>query len=302
MKFTAHQEDMLGLYLRESGNTVKNLPPPAQIHSLKQARRRLYDELVNLRCETVEDADLSSLLERLRVSPSGWQKPPGLWEVRSAASSERTGAPGGQGLQILGESQAIGRERPAQVERAPQLDRHRLLGVCTALSERLAFPVLHVRAAFLVAGVLTGPFALLLYLGIYFEAYISEGRADKQRIALFQLAKTNGKIVGLLALLYAGTEGLLVLGNALYSGLASSPFGVGVWGRFADYNTPLFLGALLALVPVATLGALPLPERARTVINQVMSYGIAMYAIALCLGIASYLTGILLGISSNFNG
>lgn len=302
MKFTEHQEVMLGLYLRESSNTVKDLPPLAQIQSLKQARQRLYEELLNLRCATLEDDDLTSLLERLRVSPSGWQKPSGIWEVHTAASPGLSGARDGQGLLLLHESQASKAERPAQAAGPLESDERRWLGVCIELSERLVTPLLHVRAAFLAAGLLTGPFALLLYLGLYFEIYISDGSPQAQRIAPRKLARAIGGVVALLTVLYAGTAGLVVLGNSLYAGLVSSPLGLGAWARSADYNTPLFLIALLVLAPIATLGALPLPEQARASIQKGLTFGISIYAIMLCLGIASHLTGILLGIANGYSG
>ena len=103
------------------------------------------------------------------------------------------------------------------------------------------------------------------------------------------------------SILYAGTTGLFLLLDAVYERLVSLPTGIGTWGRFADYHTPLFLAVLLTLVPVAVLNGLPLPAHTHSAVRKFLIAGLSTYAVTLCLGIASYLSGVLLGIAAGYN-
>ena len=299
MKFTEHQERMVGFYLRQSGSIVKNLSPPAQTQSLLQVRLRLTEELLLLRRETVEDADMSALLDRLQLSPTGWLKPTQRLEIGPAALRPTVGPADRASPDVRPRREGQGNSSTVE---SLALEERRWLGVCLALSHRLAFPLSYVRAGFAITFLLTGPFALIIYLGLYFEMHFADQEPDTPRLDPRWLMNSMGRAVAALSILYIGTTMFFLLLNAVYEGLVSLPTGLGTWGRFADYHTPLFLAVLLALVPVAVLSGLPVPAPKRVAIRKFLYTGLSIYAVVLCLGIASYLTGILLAIAEGYNG
>lgn len=299
MKFTEHQEHMVGLYLHQSSSIVKNLSPPAQTQSLLQVRLRLTEELLLLRRETVEDADMSALLDRLQLSPTGWLKPTQRLEIRPAALRPTVGPADRASPDVRPRREGQGNSSTAQ---SLALDERWWLGVCLALSDRLVFPLSYVRAGFVITALLTGPFALIIYLGLYFEMHFADQDPDTPCLDPRWLMNSTGRTVAALSILYMGTTMFFLLLNAVYESLVSLPTGLGTLGRFADYHTPLFLAVLLALVPVAVLSGLPIPAHKRVAIRKFLYTGLSIYAVVLCLGIASYLTGILLAIAEGYNG
>lgn len=300
MKFTEHQERMVGLFLRQSGYIVKDLSPPAQTHALVQVRRRLSQELLLFRRETVEDDDISALLDSLRLSPTGWLKTTERLEIRPAAAHPPLAPEAPDDISPDAPPQQVGLGISAATESLAS-DERRWLGVCLEFSDRLALPPAYVRAGFLMASLLTGPLALIVYLGIYFEMYFADHRPATPHFDPRRLIRATGCAVAAASILYAGTTGLFLLLDAVYERLVSLPTGLGTWGRFADYHTPLFLAVLLTLVPVAVLDGLPIPARGRGAVRSFLIAGLSTYAVALCLGIASYLSGVLLGIAAGYN-
>ena len=305
MKFTDRQERMVGHFLGESGRIVKNLSTTAQTQTFLQVRRRLYNELVHLQHETVEDDDLSALLERLCVSPTGWQQPPASSENYPVADRD-TAVPGpGENLETSAFEfvAATPGHGPDSLQPGPlPVEERRLLGVCVALSERTAFPPRYLRAAFVTAGLTTGPFALIIYLGLYFEIFFARDEAGPSPFAPGQLVTVAGPTLVALTVLYAAATAILTVLDVLYERLMSGPAGFGAWQRFVDYHSSLYLVSLLVLVPMAVLTALPVPGQPRARIRRCLHAGLSIYAVVLCIGIASHLTGFLLGIAQGYNG
>ena len=302
MKFTERQERMVGRFLRESSYIVKNLSPTAQTQTLLQVRQRLFTELLYFQRESVDDDDLSVMLERLRVSPTGWQKPPDRPENYLVADRD-TAAPVDTSIHTPSTSSLPSTAGSVSLPAGPlPVEEGRLLGVCVAVSERMAFTPLHVRAAFVMTGLTTGPFALIIYLGLYFEMCFAEQEPGPRHLAPGQLVKAVGRTAAPLTVLYAAAAAILILLDVLYERLVSVPAGLGVWQRFADYHASLFLGSLLVLVPIAVLSALPVPLQLHAGIRRCLHAGLSIYAVVLCIGIASHLTGLLLGIARGYNG
>ena len=302
MKFTDRQEQMVGLFLRETGYIVKNLSPPAQTQTLLQVRERLYTELLLVPGETLQDDDLSVLLGRLRVSPTGWLRPATRSPKRLAMNLTQA-APAETSKSAPAPSRAPSNDAtPSSHANRVSVQKRRLLGVCIVLSERMDFPLRYVRAAFLTAGLTTGPLALIVYLGLYFEMSLVPREPGARPFAPVRLAKAIGFTLAPLTLLYAAAAAALTLLDVLYEQLVSSPAGLGVWERFSDYNGPLFLASLLALVPVAVLSGLPIPRQSRAAIRRCLEAGLSIYAVLLCIGIASRLTGFLIDFAQGYNG
>ena len=82
----------------------------------------------------------------------------------------------------------------------------------------------------------------------------------------------------------------------------NTPLTFGVWGRFLEYNTPLFVAALIALLPVAVLQSLPVSADRRSLLRKCVIAGTAAYSVLLCIGLATYFTGILLAAIENVAG
>ena len=302
MKFTDRQEHMVGHFLRQSGYIVKNLSPPAQTQTLLQVRERLYTELLLMPSEILEDHDLSVLLDRLRVSPTGWQRPAANPKNRPAKALNKA-ALVETSKSVLPPTRVPSKgATPSLPAKQVSVQKRRLLGVCIVLSERTDFPLRYVRAAFVTAGLTTGPFALIVYLGLYFEMSLAEREPGARPFAPVHLAKAIGFTLAPLALLYAAATAALTLLNVLYAQLASSPAGLGAWERFSDYNGPFFLASLLVLVPIAVLSGLPVPAQSRAGIRRCLEAGLSIYAVVLCMGIAFRLTGFLIAFAQGYNG
>lgn len=276
MKLTPVQERMVSDYFVRNGHVMERLSSQARANSLRLARHRLRDELLLLREPTVEDEALSDLLTSLEVSPTGWLTP----RVR---------------IEILAEPTPVRPRRDgSKAYHALASPRRRWLGVCVVLSEQKGYPVPVIRAAFALCALLAAPFALIIYLGLYLEMYVYANKVNIPRVDLPRLFKAVGATCGVLGGLYAGSAALLFLSTIAYERFTESTLIQGAWGRFPDYNTPLFVAALVVLVPIAILQGLPVPASRSAILRKCLYAGAAIYSLILCTGLATFFTGILL--------
>lgn len=294
MKLTERQENMVGIFLRESGHTIQELSPSAKAQTLRMIRRRLRHELLQLGDVTVQDGELGELLGRLRVSPKGWMPPGDRVESMTVSPQQVRRARSNRPIRTERERSRRQMRVTAPDEPLPTSPDRRCLGVCLALSERHPYGVSTIRRAFLIGGLLTGPLALVVYLTLYFERYAPAAGDPERNIDRRRLASSVAGTSFVLAAMFAAAWVLFQAPPILFEKLSGTPIRLGAWGRFENYNALLLFVAFLALSPAAVLRGLPIHEKSREAVANGLLAGFVCYGAILCYGIALCLTGVLI--------
>jgi len=174
------------------------------------------------------------------------------------------------------------------------------LGVCGGLAEYLGTETRAVRLVAVLAGV-TGPLALLAYLGVYAEMYFaSEGlnvpRVDKARLAKYALGTLAAAVA-----FHAATRIVVAMATALYLRLAQQDLlpVLGQWNWLEREASFMLFLVLALLLPIAALSGLPLAGQWDRTGKRVVQAGLALYALMLSFGIASFLVGLILDAVQN---
>lgn len=271
MKLTQKQELLLGRYLQEVARHLTSLDDGE--------RQRVIDRLK---------------LEIVRRFAASTETTLTDEEVRVALA--RYGSPAAVAQHVQKARQAPGSVR---FKKEPP----RWLGVCAALAARLEKDVRYLRLACLVAGVITGPLALTLYLAVYFEMYYTSDPEEFPRIQKWRLIRSIAGTLAVSLALLAGSKALLAGMSYAYAWLMKkdAPY-VGDWAWLELHGLPLFVSLLVCAVPLAVLTGLPLPNRWDATAKRIVQAALAVYALVLCLGIASALTGFILAAIEDLSG
>lgn len=280
---------MVHAFLRESGRAVQTLSPAAQAQTLSQVRRQLRDELRRLPEERVEDEELSDLLNRLRATTSRKESANGLETVPANRDVEPGVPHGGRAPQ-----QAEERTEVRRKSRHPfASSRREWLGVCLGLAEQSGLSPVALRAGFLVGGILTGPLAVLVYLGLYLAEY-RRTREDVPPIDRARVGRLVGGTAAVLGALLGVTAAGLWAVDFAYVRVLDQALDPGVWGNFRDNFPMVSMGAALVFLPVAGVASLPLANDWDETLAKVIRAALALFALLLALGFASYLAGALI--------
>lgn len=168
------------------------------------------------------------------------------------------------------------------------------LGVCLSLARKTGIAVRWIRLGFVAAGVVTGPLALLVYLGIYADLYASDKDRGAPNVDRRQLLTAIGGSAAAVLTLYAAS---LVLHFALAWGfvrLTGEAFLLGPLGWMQVWQHFLVVAALLICLPFSALSGLPVPHAWAGTLRKVAMALVGIYAVILCFGLASTLVAILL--------
>lgn len=287
---------MVDSFLRRQAEAAAHLPAERRARAVDLLRQRIRKAVEAHPAEALEDTEVKSVL---REVVDGLRKP-------SAAS--------GDGLRTNPEKpveeQAPKRSaKPVRVveddsdDFGPDAVRSRdrvWLGVCLALSDRLGFPVLVLRTAFVAAGVVTGPIALMVYLALYFPARReAEGppRIDWARVVLGMVAAAAWVLT-----LYGIGIAYMAVGNMLYQELVGRPPVLGEWDWLRSRHTRFAVWTLLTLAPFGALTGMPVPKEWRGTLKKLLYAGVAFYALAVAYGLGRYTTGLLLLVAEDLAG
>ena len=296
MRLTERQQNMVTVFLKESGETVRRLTPEAQAQAISQVKTRLKNDLNRMGDRALQDEEVAEVLMQCRVTSTGWQHPT---RPKSApASTPDPPAP------AKVEESPPGEVEPVAVRAEPRTVTHPdgWLQVCRSLSSRYGYDVRIVRTAFVVFGILTGPVALITYLGLFFEQYFGSRGKRSVRIDKDRVVRTAAKAVLVTAALYASAFGLLWAAEWSYLRFVSNDWSIGGWGWLLRYQHIQFFFVLVTLTPVAVLSAMPLPNQWDRTLDRCVRAGWVLYAAFLCTGIAAALAGSILGILTDFAG
>ena len=295
MRLTERQQNMVSVFLKQSGEIVRRLSPEAQAQAITQVKTRLKNDLNGMGDRVLEDEEVAAVLERCRVTPTGWQHPTRPQQPAPAS------IPGNPAPSRVDESSS-GEVEPARHRPPPPTvaQPDGWLHVCRSLAERRGYDVRIVRAAFVAFGILTGPVALIAYLGLFFEHYFGSGGKRSIRMDEDRVLRTAAKAVLVTAALYASAYGVLRAAEWSYIRFVSNDWSIGGWDWLSRYQHIQFFCVLITLTPVAVLSAMPLPNQWDRTLERCVRAGWVLYAAFLCTGIAAALAGSILGILRDF--
>lgn len=263
MRLTDQQERLIGRYLREIDEHLADIAERPRERALKKGRREILEAIPPHNGAAPDDEDVEYALRT--VGPAARHA------HRLVESMEQSAAGGPK-----------------------EADERRWLGVCVAIGEQTGVSPTAIRLGALAIGLITGPFALVVYIGIFLVLYFS-GRTDTPPIEKWGLAKyVLGLIVGALVLRYVAWGFLVLLeygyGLVFKEGLYLS----GLWNWLENNDGSLFFWTLFFCVPVAVLAGLPVPSPWRNTLRKLFEAGLALYTVALCFGVGCAVAGAIL--------
>lgn len=259
MRLTDQQERLIARYLREIDEHMADVPERSRERALKTAREEIRKAIPSHKGAVPDDAHVETALET--VGPAARHAHRLIEGLRNAPATE---------------------------------ERRRWLGVCAAISDQTGFSPFFVRSGAVVMGLLTGPLALIVYIGAYLVLHFSD-LTDTPPIEKWTLAKyVLSVIVGALVLRYVAW-GLVVLIEYGYRLLLQEPLRLsGLWNVLEHKDGGWFFWTLFCLVPLAILAGLPVPPQWRTTLRKLFEAGLALYALVLCFGVGCALAGAIL--------
>ena len=263
MRLTDQQERVIGRYLRKIDEHMTDLPERQRERALKKARAEVLEAILSPNGAVPNDEDVEHALHT--VGPA-------------ARHAHRL-------VEALEQDTARGAK--AEEER-------RWLGVCAVIGEQTGMRPAAVRLGAVALGLVTGPFALVIYIGVFLVLHVS-GRTETPPIEKWVLAKyVLGLILGAVALRYVawGFVALLEYGYGLLfmEALTLS----GLWSWLQRHDGTLFFWTLFFLLPLAVLAGLPVPSPWRNTLRKLFEAGLALYAAALCFGAGCAVAGTVL--------
>jgi hypothetical protein len=155
----------------------------------------------------------------------------------------------------------------------------------------------------LLLGLLTGPFALIAYLGAYLEMYFSSERRMQPAMDPVKLLKTLLQTLLIAVSMFVASHFVLIGIRAAYQKLFGEDvpaMGGLAWLEGSGFG--LFLLVLIGTLPLAALSALPMADGWDETAGKLYKAVLALYAVALSLGIAAYLVGVMLGFVQRYTG
>jgi len=268
MNLTQKQELLIARYLHAVGDELGDVSDAVRDRVLVRLKARILRALQESGESALHDAQVADVLAGLG-SPA-------------RAAIELLHRKGGAGGLVLSADDRI------------------WLGVCGGLAEYLGMETRTARLVAVLAGV-TGPLALLVYLGLYAEMYFaSEGldvpRVDKARLAKYALGTLAAAVA-----LHAATRIVVAIATGLYLRLAQQevlPL-LGQWNWLEREASFMLFLVVALLLPIAALGGLPLAGQWDRTAKRVVQAGLAVYALLLSFGIASFLVGLILDAVQN---
>lgn len=297
MRLTERQEKLVSAYLRQSNRGIQATSHEDRAQALSRVKAQLKRELTEFGAEALRDEDVMTAIERCREVglPQGPARP----EAKSLPRRDAKGKP----------ATTSARNRPVPVASqekklaSPLASEDRVwLGVCLQFSERYGLSLTLLRTVFVLIGLITGPVALILYLGLYFEVYIFEGYDDAPEIDSPKLLNlVFGTLAGTLAL-YCGAWAIDWGVAELFERFFGNALALGQWGWISQSRHTAVLWVLAFVLPVATLAGLPLHNGWDYTAKKIAQATLAVYAVFLCFGVAMVVVGTIFLVVNEYVG
>ncbi len=264
MQFTQKQERQIAVFLRTAGERFNRLPPKARDLLVLRLKGRIQSEFKHF-TRPPHDEEVDAVLTRCAAAANA-----------EAAKLTKEGASEGMALSADGRV---------------------WLGVCGGIAERFGWDARLVRLVAFVLGLVTGPLAIMAYLAAYLEMYLTSEdenlpAVDKARLVAFPLGILAATIA-----FHVGTKLLVSLLHRLYTAVMAQELApLEKWNWLEENGASLFVWALMFLLPLSVLAALPLANDWDKTLKRVIQAGLALYALALSCGLAAAVVGIILQI------
>ena len=264
MQLTQKQESLITRYLRDVAMRFDaDVPDKARERGLKHVQKQVNRKLASLSKASIEDTDVMAVLESLG--------PP---EIHSQVLP--TEAFSAQGLVLC-------------------RDNRIWLGVCAGVGARIGQEPWLMRIAAFVAGLCTGPFALLVYIALYAVMRFSTPKPLRSPLKpLRLLTRSVGTIIAAV-LLHVGSlyaVQLIYLAHVEY--LKRELPGLDEWNWVELRADEMLFWVLAVCLPFAILSGLPLANAWDHSLKRLVQSILSLYGIALAFGIASILVGLIL--------
>ncbi len=272
MQLTQKQESIITRFLRDVAiHFESSLPKRTRERALRRLETKVDRALDALRDDALTDTHVEGVLRQL-------------------------GSPEQLALDLTG-----GRE-PVTAQAKPE--RNRLwLGVCAELADRGGFPAWQVRLLAVLAGLVTGPLALVAYIGGFVAIYLSAAPAERPHINVLRLAGRAGGTFLIAIALNTGTSYALQFIYFAHEQYLKRPVpALGEWGWIEAESGSMLFWAVVLGVPLAVLSGLPLANAWDYSLKRLSQAILALYGVGLSFGIASVVVGILLDVAQDFSG
>lgn len=267
MRLTDKQENLVARYLRDVSSKLERLPIQERDRALARLRLRIVRALRGRGRHSLDDAQVEAVLDEF------------------GPASEQ--------------AQRLTTERADDGPSLLSKDNRRWLGVCGGLAERYGWEPGLLRALVVLMGLFTGPFLLIVYLGVYFVAHSSADDATAS-VDKWKLVKHVLFVVAGAGALHLGAHGFHRFLHLAYGWLFTDALVLsGPWAWLPRFQSDLLFWTLFFCLPIAILAALPVPEPWSVTLKKVFQAGLALYALALCYGMACALVGAILQATAN---
>lgn len=269
MKLTQSQESLVTRYLRDVAMQLdQELPEAEREQGLAQLQRRIDRDLQGLNKDALDDADVEAVLERMGAP------------ARHAAMLSPRRDP--RRMLLLSRDNVI------------------WLGVCSGVATRMDLEPWVVRVLSVLIGIVSGPVAVLAYIGLYLFMRKASGRV--QPLDTLRIAGRGAAAFLIPLALHIGSGYLLRLIFYVHEEYLKQPVpDIGQWDWLEASRDEYFFYAFMTAVPLAVLSAMPLAKGWDYTIKRMSQACIALYGIALSFGIASFVVGIILEFVQDFS-
>lgn len=323
MKLSDRQVHIVNAFLRDAALDTPSEPPSARVHVLTHLRRQLRAELARKNDSTLRDDELIRVLNRIQfpdraaIADAEWERRSKTHVPRPEHKRESNGVGGENGhgtttalLDIDRPKDSSGANIERIVESAGSRRDHRgshllpsgplassqriWLGACIALADRLDVPVDRVRAAAIAIGILTGPFAVAMYLAMYTFFYMGEHGKGAPRIDPMRVVRgVAGATAAIVAMALFFSLAVLIV-DFVHRLAIGYPPDLDEWSSFARGVNRMLIMAAAVVLPFAALRGLPVAPPWDLHLPRLIRGSFAALASLLALALASYLTGALI--------
>lgn len=287
MRLTQRQDNMIAAFLRQMAGETDGLPARERAQLLARVKRDIRHELEALGDVLPRDEQVAAALRKCRAAFLEMKNRPHT----AGAGTVQAPAP---------ELRAPYTPPPTAPSETPEETQRRWLGVCLALDERLGIPAAALRAAFFTLGLITGPVALILYLGAYLELRLISRANDVPPFDPLRVAGASATALAWIVALYAFSRGLMWAAAEGFERLVGKPLVLGEWAWLDAHEGTLLFWVLFISLPLALLSALPVANDWDKTLKKLYQAAIALYAVGLSFGIASAVVGIILRLVEEF--
>lgn len=274
MKLTSKQEAQIGRYMRDVALRLdQDMTERTREQALDRLDFRIRKSLGALQKEQPEDSDVMNALAEI-------------------------GSPERAASEISANFQ-----KTAGVTPDSKTPRVIWLGVAFSLSERFGLEAWMVRLGFFVAGLCTGPLAVIAYLGAYAEMLYRNPDRPYPPVDWTRVIVRTGGVILVAVLLGWGLDYILYGIEYLHQMALNEPLSKsGEWDwiytRRDAYNGYVYL----ICVPLAFLSGFPLANAWDKTLLRIAQAGLCVYGLFLAYGVAGVLTGIVLRLVEDSGG